>query len=145
MALNNCEIIAETWSNIFRWRSRCRRCRLCLSSLLWRSQQQRESTTLNFSFSTFTSTELFSVHLQRVLSTTKETRKKQLSQNSHYFPSVYFQVTFSLPMPPQLPLTSPFIERNLTGPFRGQGTSLGHRDGMGPMLKIHSWHKIHWK
>ena len=34
MTLNNCEIIAETGSYIFRWRSRFRRRRVCLSSLL---------------------------------------------------------------------------------------------------------------
>ena len=34
MALNNCEIFAETGSYIFRWRSRFRRRRVCLSSLL---------------------------------------------------------------------------------------------------------------
>ena len=34
MTLNNCEIIAEMQSYIFRWRSRCRRCRICLSSLI---------------------------------------------------------------------------------------------------------------
>ena len=35
MPLNNCEIIAETRSYIFRWRSRCGRHRLCLSSLMY--------------------------------------------------------------------------------------------------------------
>ena len=34
MTLNNCEIIEETRSYIFRWRSRLRRRRLCLSSLM---------------------------------------------------------------------------------------------------------------
>ena len=34
MTLNNCDIIEETRSYIFRWRSRCRRSRLCLSSLI---------------------------------------------------------------------------------------------------------------
>ena len=33
MTLNNWKIIAETWSYIFRWRSRRRRRRVCLSSL----------------------------------------------------------------------------------------------------------------
>ena len=34
MALNNWEMIAETRSYIFRWRSRCRRRRVCVNSLL---------------------------------------------------------------------------------------------------------------
>ena len=34
MTLDNCDIIEETRSCIFRWRSRCRRRRLCLSSLI---------------------------------------------------------------------------------------------------------------
>ena len=34
MTFNNCDIIEETRSYIFRWRSRCRRRRLCLSSLI---------------------------------------------------------------------------------------------------------------
>jgi len=33
MTLNNCEIIAETWSYIFRWHSRCCQRHLCLSSV----------------------------------------------------------------------------------------------------------------
>ena len=33
MSLNNCKMIAETRSHIFRWRSRFRRRRVCLSSL----------------------------------------------------------------------------------------------------------------
>ena len=45
-----------------------------------------------------TSTALLPVHLQRALSTIKDTRQKQESQNSHHFPN-YFQVTFSLPLP----------------------------------------------
>ena len=35
MTLNNWKIIAETQSYIFRWRSRFRRCHVCLSSLLF--------------------------------------------------------------------------------------------------------------
>ena len=34
MILNNCDIIEETRSYLFRWRSRCRRRRVCLSSLI---------------------------------------------------------------------------------------------------------------
>ena len=34
MTLNNCDIIEQTRSYIFRWSSRGRRCRLCLSSLI---------------------------------------------------------------------------------------------------------------
>lgn len=34
MTWNNHEMIAETWNSIFRWRSPCRRYRLCLSSLI---------------------------------------------------------------------------------------------------------------
>ena len=33
LSLNNWKMIAETRSNIFRWRSRFRRCRVCLNSL----------------------------------------------------------------------------------------------------------------
>ena len=44
MTLNNCEIIAETGSYIFRWRSRFRRRRVCLSSLIWSlSKREREN------------------------------------------------------------------------------------------------------
>ena len=57
------------------------------------------NTTVNLSFSIFTSTALLPVHLQRALSTIKDARKKQESQNSHHFPNVYFRVTFSLPLP----------------------------------------------
>ena len=39
------------------------------------------------------------VHLQRALSTIKDARKKQLSQNGHHFPNVYLQVSFSFPLP----------------------------------------------
>ena len=46
-----------------------------------------------------TSTALLPVHLQRALSTIKDTRKKQESQNRHHFPNDYFQMTFSLPLP----------------------------------------------
>ena len=38
----------------------------------------------------------------------KNARKKQLSQNSHHFPNLYFQMTFSLPLPSlmlKLPIT----------------------------------------
>ena len=44
MTLNNCDIIEETRSYIFRWRSRCRWRRLCLSSLLfhWATTANRE-------------------------------------------------------------------------------------------------------
>ena len=36
MTLNNWEMITETWSYIFRWRSRCCRRRVCVNSLLSR-------------------------------------------------------------------------------------------------------------
>ena len=39
MALNYWEIIAETRGYIFRWRSRCRRGRVCLSSLIVRGSE----------------------------------------------------------------------------------------------------------
>ena len=63
-----------------------------------RFQRQREHTTINLSFSIFTSTSLLPVHLQRALSTIKGARNKQQSQNSRHFPNVYFQVTFFLPL-----------------------------------------------
>ena len=50
MTLNNCEIIAETGSYIFRWRSRFRRRRVCLSSLLL----NRRTATWNLFVSWFT-------------------------------------------------------------------------------------------
>jgi len=45
MTLNNCEIIAETRSSIFGWRSRCHPRRLCLSSLIGHSGRQHMVTT----------------------------------------------------------------------------------------------------
>mgnify|MGYP006964521911 CR=1 FL=1 len=44
MTFNNCDIIEETRSYIFRWRFSCRRCRLCLSSLLSRRSQKMQSS-----------------------------------------------------------------------------------------------------
>jgi len=43
MTLNNCDIIEETRTYIFRWRF-CRRRRLCLSSLLSRRSQKMHSS-----------------------------------------------------------------------------------------------------
>ena len=43
MSLNNSKMIAETRSHIFRWRSRFRRRRVCLSSLFPRELTTRES------------------------------------------------------------------------------------------------------
>ena len=65
-------------------------------TLIWNSRIDR--AVVNLSFSLLTSMALLPVHLQRALSTVKKTRKKQSSQNSHHFPNVYFQVTFSLPL-----------------------------------------------
>ena len=53
VSLNNWKMIAETRSHIFRWRSRFRRRRVCLSSLL-RFWRQRELVEVNLSFSAFT-------------------------------------------------------------------------------------------
>ena len=47
----------------------------------------------------FTSTAKVKVLFQHVLSTIKDSRKRHKSQNSHHFPNVYFQVTFSWPLP----------------------------------------------
>ena len=45
MSLNNWEIIAETRGYIFRWRSRCRRGRVCLSSLISKADvEEREKS-----------------------------------------------------------------------------------------------------
>ena len=41
VSLNNWETIAETRSYIFRWRSRCRRCRVCVSDSLFCSGKDR--------------------------------------------------------------------------------------------------------
>ena len=41
VTLNNSEMIAETWSYIFRWRSRCHRRHVCINSLLKLGQSVR--------------------------------------------------------------------------------------------------------
>ena len=41
MTFNNWEMIAETRSYVFRWRSLCRRCGVCLSSLLGEFKRKR--------------------------------------------------------------------------------------------------------
>ena len=101
------------WLNEKEWLfSACCSCSTHFSTIPWRSlpndnvkfpnsrfQRQRELTTVNLSFSIFTSTVLLPVHLQRALSTIKNARKKQKSQNSQHFPNIHFQVTFSLPLP----------------------------------------------
>ena len=63
-----------------------------------RFYRRREYTAVNLSFSVVTSTAFLPVHLQRALSTVRDARKKQCSQNSHHFPNVSFQATFSLPL-----------------------------------------------
>ena len=45
MTLNNWEMIPETRSYSFRWRSRCRRRRVCLSSLVWKFHVVVSQTT----------------------------------------------------------------------------------------------------
>ena len=69
----------------------CCTCRTHFRIILWRSQpndnvrkfpnlrfsRQLEHTTVNLSFSIFTSTVLLPVHLQRTLATVKDARKKQ--------------------------------------------------------------------
>ena len=52
MTLNNWKTIAETRSHIFRWRSRCCRLRVCLSSLFLRFWQ-RKPLAVNHSFFAF--------------------------------------------------------------------------------------------
>ena len=70
----------------------------CFSLLPRNNYSDWLNVDVNLSFSMLISTALLPVHLQCAQSTIKDASERQYSQNSHHFPNVHFQVTFSVPL-----------------------------------------------
>ena len=88
-SLNNWKMVAETRSHIFRWRSRFRRRRVCLSSLYWKESDEKQWCYDNNGFSSSSSVLLF---LFEYLST--DTSSYKLIYNYPMPRSGYFKIFF---------------------------------------------------